>query len=159
GVSMSSFQFIAADASQFASLFDLSDDALAKLGARRMTVDANPGFPCRVSLAEAEVGETVLLLPFVHHDVTSPYRASGPIFVRKAVDTARLGRGEIPAMLRHRLLSVRAYDADAILRAADVLPGAELDLAIERFFADERIAYLHIHNARPGCYNCAVVRA
>jgi Protein of unknown function (DUF1203) len=153
-----SFQFVAADASQFASLFDRPDGDLGALGVRRMTVDAKPGFPCRVSLADAEIGETVLLLPFAHHDVASPYRATGPIFVRQNATTARPSRGEVPAMLRHRLLSVRAYDADAMLRASDVLEGTELDAAIERFFTDERVAYLHIHNARPGCYNCAVVR-
>jgi hypothetical protein len=30
----------------------------------------------------------VLLLPFTHHDVSSPYRAAGPIFVRRGVKTA-----------------------------------------------------------------------
>lgn len=154
-----SFRFVAADAAEFAPLFDLADDELRAIGARRMTVDAKPGFPCRVSLADAEIGETVLLLPFVHHDVASPYRASGPVFVRRSADTAQFQPGEVPQMMRHRLLSVRAYDAGAMLQDAEVVPGTELVTAIERFFADERVRYLHVHNARPGCYNCAVVRA
>ena len=81
------------------------------MGARLMLADAEPGFPCRVSLEDAKVGETVLLLPYTHHDVGSPYRASGPVFVRRHAAEARLGPGEVPQMLRHRLLSVRAYDA------------------------------------------------
>lgn len=132
---------------------------MEEIGARRMTVDANPGFPCRVSLVDAEVGETVLLLPFVHHDVASPYRASGPIFIRQSAVTARLAPGEVPAMLRHRLLSLRAYDHDATMIGADVVEGAVLEDAISRLFSDERAAYLHVHNARPGCYNCSVLRA
>lgn len=154
-----SFQFVAADAAQFAPLFDQTDADLAQLGIRRMTVDANPGFPCRVSLTDAEVGDTVLLLPFAHHDVASPYRASGPIFVRRGALTAQPSPGEVPAMLLHRLLSVRAYDESAMLCDADVVQGSELETTIGRFFSNARVRYLHVHNARPGCYNCSVVRA
>jgi hypothetical protein len=154
-----SFQFIALPAEQFAPLFSRSDAELRALGARRMTADEKPGFPCRVTLADAEVGETVILLPFTHHDVPSPYRASGPIFVRSGGKTASPAVGEIPAMLRHRLLSVRAYDAEAMLAGAEVVEGSGLEAAIRRQFANERVSYLHVHNARPGCYNCRVVRA
>ena len=66
--------------------------------------------------------------------------------------------GEIPVYLRHRLLSVRAYDAAAMIVGSKVLQGGELDGAIESFFADTRVSYLHIHNAGPGCYNCSVRR-
>jgi len=155
----SSFQFVAADATRFAHLFDQSDAELASIGARRMTVDTKPGFPCRVSLADAEIGEAVLLLPFTHHDVASPYRASGPIYVRRDVATAEPARGEVPTMLLHRLLSVRAYDEHAMLREAEVVQGTELAAMIERCFSNPSISYLHVHNARPGCYNCSVVRA
>ena len=79
----SSFQFIALPSEPFTSLFKLSDGELQSIGARRMVVDNKPGFPCRVSLEDAEVGETVLLLPYTHHETTSPYKASGPIFVRE----------------------------------------------------------------------------
>ena len=155
----SSFQLIALETEQFAPLFNQSDAELAAIGARRMVVGEKPGFPCRVSLADGEVGETVILLPFSHHDVSSPYRASGPIFVRSGARTARLAAGEIPLMFRHRLLSVRGYDAAAIMVAAEVVQGGKLEDAIQRIFADDGVRYLHIHNAGPGCYNCAVVRA
>jgi len=153
------YRLVALPAELFAHLFDRSEAELRELGARRMVVDEKPGTPCRVSLADAEVGETVLLLPFMHHDVPSPYRASGPIFVRRGVPTARPGVDEIPLMFRHRLLSVRAYDDDAMLVASDVVEGRDLDACIRRLFANGSAGYLHIHNARPGCYNCSVVRA
>lgn len=154
----SSFKFIALPSEQFAPLFAKSEAELRATGARRMIVDEKPGFPCRVSLADAEVGETVLLVPFTHHDVTSPYRASGPIFVRRGAKTVNLGVNEIPDMFRHRLLSIRGYDEAAILAGAEVVHGRELEDAIRSLFANECIAYLHIHNAAPGCYNCTVIR-
>jgi hypothetical protein len=154
-----SFRCVALPAERFASQFGRSDAELGAIGARRMIVDEQPGYPCRVSLADAEVGETVLLLQYTHHDVSSPYRASGPIFVRQGVSTATPAAGEVPGMLRHRLLSLRAYDQDAMMVAAEVVKGSEIEAAIRHLFADERVAYLHVHNALPGCFNCAVIRA
>jgi hypothetical protein len=152
------FQFVALRPEPFAPLFELRDAQLHEMGARRVVVDEKPGFPCRVSLADAEVGETVLLLPFTHHDVPSPYRASGPIYVRGGVKAASPAVDEIPEMLRHRLLSVRGYDRGAMLIAAEVVNGTELEATIRGLFASEAVGYLHVHNARPGCFNCRVVR-
>ncbi len=154
-----SFRFVALPAEQFSPLHDLSDEELARAGARRIVVDEKPGYPCRVSLADAEIGETVLALSFVHHDVDSPYRSAGPIFVRPGVATARFAPGEIPTLLAHRLLSLRAYDGAATMVGAEVVEGRDLTAALERLFADPRVSCLHVHNARPGCFNCRVERA
>ena len=108
---------------------------------------------------EAAVGERVLALPFMHHDVASPYRASGPIFVRENAEMAKVKVNEIPNSLRHRLLSVRAYDAQHIMIGAEVLHGSELELGIERQFKNSAAQYIHIHNANPGCFSCSVHRA
>jgi hypothetical protein len=155
----SSFRFVALPFEPFAPLFGQSDAELRAVGARRVVVDAKPGYPCRVTLADAGVGEIVLLVSFTHHDVSSPYRASGPIFVRRNAATAKPAVDEIPEMFRHRLLSVRGYDEEAMMIAAEVVDGSELRDTIRRFFASASVSYLHIHNARPGCYNCRVVRA
>jgi hypothetical protein len=154
-----SFQFVALSSEGFASLFSRSGAELKTLGIHRTLVDAKPGYPCRVSLMDAEIGESVLLIPFTHHDVSSPYRASGPIFVRQGARTATPSVGEIPAMFAHRLLSLRAYDAEAMMFDAKVTHGSELEASIVSLFTDDRVAYLHIHNAGPGCYNCRVLRA
>jgi len=154
-----SFQLLALRANEFVSLFNRTDAELHAIGARRMIVDQKPGYPCRVSLVDAEIGETVILLPFTHHNVSTPYRASGPIFVRRGAQTATPAAGEIPEMFRHRLLSMRAYDASAMMVAAVITKGTELEDAIDRLFADDAVQYLHVHNAQPGCYNCSVVRA
>ncbi len=128
-------------------------------GSRWLQADASPGFPCRVSLRDADVGERVLALHFEHHAVDSPYRASGPIFVRADAQTASPAVNEIPGMLTHRLLSVRAYDSNAMMVAAQTTPGTELADVLHRLLEDAGVCYLHIHNAGPGCFNCAVERA
>ena len=76
---MSSFEIVGLPAAAFAPLFSLSDAELSRMHARRVLATANPGFPCRVSLSDAEIGDELLLLPYTHQPADSPYRASGPI--------------------------------------------------------------------------------
>jgi hypothetical protein len=142
----------------FSSLLRLTDEELEQLGVRRMVAETKPGYPCRVSLVDAEVGEEVLLLPFTHHDVNSPYRGSGPIFVRTNAITAKLEVNEVPAMIRNRFLSIRAYDKTAMMLAADAVEGRDLEEHLSKLFSDQRVEYIHLHNARPGCFNCRVDR-
>jgi Protein of unknown function (DUF1203) len=153
-----SFRIVGLPLEEFQPLFSLHDQELTQKGARRMTVDAKPGFPCRVSLEDAAIGEKVILIPFVHHDVDSPYRASGPIFVREDAIEADLRVGEIPGLVSSRTMSVRAYDKDSMMIDAAVVPGSEIKDRIEKLFTDPRIAYLHLHNAGAGCYSCKVER-
>jgi hypothetical protein len=153
------FRVVALDAAEFAPLFALDAAGLRGRGMRRVVADERPGFPCRVSLVDAEPGERLLLLSHVHHDVDSPYRAAGPILVREGAATARPAVNEIPPMLLARLLSLRAYDANAMLVASDLAEGEALGARLRDLFTDPRVAYLHLHNARPGCFNCRVERA
>ena len=143
----------------FANLFALSDPELAARGAARVIADAPHAFPCRVSLADAAPGEELILATFTHHDVASPYRASGPIYVRRGATPAALAIGEIPDQARRRLLSLRAYDARGWMIDADVAPGTELEPLIARLFASPAVEYIHAHNARPGCYAFTVRRS
>lgn len=143
----------------FQPLFGLDDAALRTHRAVRVRADAAPGFPCRVTLDDAAPGESLLLLHWQHQHADTPYRSGGPIFVREAaLATARV-RNAIPLQQRDRLLSVRGYDASGWMHHADVLEGTQLEAAIGRFFDDPRIDYLHVHNARRGCYACRIDRA
>jgi hypothetical protein len=153
------FQFVALPSEHFTHLFSMNDAELESCGARRMTVDAHPGYPCRVSLMDAPVGESVILTHFQHHDANSPYQSAGPIFVRETAPTTKPEVNEIPVMFNHRLLSVRAYDKAAMMKGARVVEGRALEETISDFFTNEVISYLHIHNAAPGCFNCTVRRA
>ncbi len=152
------FRFEALPKQRFDNLLRMSDEELQSRHAKWVEVDAEPGYPCRVSLEDAKIGERVLLVPYTHHDADSPYRASGPIFVREHCETAQPAINEIPKMLHHRLLSVRGYDAMGYLISAEVVQGSELRAIIENVFGNDSVEYIHIHNARPGCFNCAVYR-
>ena len=151
-----SFQIVALERERFSHLLGASDTDLAASGARWVVVDGNPGYPCRVSLEDAEVGERALAIPFMHHDVDSPYRASGPIFIRETASTRRLAVNEVPRMLERRELSVRAYSEEAMMVAAKVVNGLDLRDAIPELLAMPEVEYLHVHNAGPGCFNCSV---
>jgi Protein of unknown function (DUF1203) len=142
----------------FSHFFNWNDAELEKIGAVRMIVDAFPGFPCRVSLEDAAIGEEVILLPYKHHNTNSPYQAYGPIFVRKIATSSNLEINEIPKMFTHRLLSLRGYTENGIMKEAAVTEGKILQEEIIKIFENEEIKYIHIHNARPGCYNCTVER-
>ncbi len=155
-----SFRISSLPVAPFAPLFGLSDEELLKHGARRAICDEKPGFPCRVTLADAEPGESLILLNYPHLDEeSSPYRANGPIFVR---ETARVGRDvvdAVPDYLARRLLSIRAYDGAGIMLEADVVDGSELTPMIEKMFAIDGVDYLHAHFARRGCYAARIDRA
>lgn len=154
----SNFQVQPIHPGQFNHLFSWDDAALAKIGAERQTVTSKPGFPCRISLKDAEVGEEVLLLPYDHHQTDSPYQAKGPIFIRKNVPAADLKINEIPLMLDHRLLSLRGYNKAGMMLAAKVGAGQNTKEGIQDLFSNKEVAYIHIHNAGPGCFNCQVIR-
>lgn len=154
-----SFQIHALPLDAFSPLFALSDGALRARDIRRVVADGRPAYPCRVSLQDATEGERLLLLPHAHHVVDTPYRAAGPVYVREAAVEATPDVGEVPALLRTRLLSLRAYDARGMMVWADVRPGTELEAGLDDLFALERTDYVHLHYAKPGCYACRVVRA
>jgi hypothetical protein len=152
------FQISALNIDQFSHLFGQDQEALAKQGIRRIVVDNNPGFPCRVSLQDAEVGEKVLLMNYEHQPMPTPFRSSHAIFVREWASQATPDRNEVPEMFRHRLLSVRAFDASGMMIDADVIDGERLEPLIEHLLANKSTENLHIHNARLGCYAALVER-
>ena len=156
---MSTFQLLALDPAPFAPLFALSDAALRSRGARRVTADSATGYPCRVSLEDASVGDELLLLTHAHVDGPSPYAGTGPIFVRRGVQRRVLAPAEMPPCITRRLVSVRSYDADGTMLDADVCGGDAVAARIHAFFADARADEIHLHNARRGCFACRVRRA
>lgn len=152
------FRLNALNSNYFQPLFAKDDRALKVLDIKRMVVDVSNSYPCRVSLVDAKIGETVLLLPYTHHDVQTPYKASGPIFVRDHAQTAILGENEVPELLWRRLLSLRAYDLEGMMVNASVGEGRDLASDITALLDDEQVSYLQIHNARQGCFHCSVGR-
>lgn len=146
------FQVVGLSPDRFASMFELTDAELAARGAKRVIAHEPRSYPCRVSLEDATPGDEVLLLPFHHHEGPSPYQASGPIYVRRGARQAAFALNELPEMQARRLTSLRAYDASGFLVVADVVAGVELAGLVERFLENPKVAWMHAHNARPGCF-------
>lgn len=142
----------------YAELIGASDAELAERGAIRMTADAKPGFPCRVTLEDAEPGETLLLVNYEHQPEPTPYRSRHAIFVREQATAAAVFVDGVPDSMASRLLSVRAFDEAGMMLGADCFEGARLEGAIATMFGDERVAYLHVHNAKRGCFAARVDR-
>jgi Protein of unknown function (DUF1203) len=153
-----SFRIMGLDPAPFVNLFDLDERALAARGIKRYVADSKPGFPDRIELRDAELGESVLLLNYTHQAADTPYRASHAIFVREGARQAYDRIGEVPEALRSRMISLRAFDADHLMVDADLTDGRGLEVLIERFFEDPRVRYLHAHYAKRGCYAARIER-
>ena len=143
------------DPAPYKPLFGLSDDDLAKRGIVRMTV-TDPTFPCRVSLVDRPIGEEVLLLNHVSHDVANPYRASHAIFV---ADTKRAEFiDEIPPVFETRVLSLRGFDRHGMMVEAMLTQPGEADAGIRKLFENSEVETIHAHNAVRGCFSAKIER-
>jgi hypothetical protein len=129
----------------------LTDDP----GAVRVVADEPHSYPCRRCLQDAEPGEALLLLGYDPFLGSSPYAGRGPIYVHER-DCAPFQGDGIPSQLTRRLLSVRAYDERHMLVDAEVIEGSVLDDAAQRLL--DGASYLHVHNARPGCFAARIDR-
>ena len=153
------FRISGLSAEPFQHLYGLSDDELAQQSIKRYLVDKTPGFPDRIEMRDAEPGETVLLLNHTCQPANSPYRATHAIFIREGARETYERHNEIPDVMRTRLLSLRAYDENGMMVDANIVEGAAMEPLIELLFAIPDVAYIHVHNARRGCYSGRIDRA
>jgi len=145
------------DPAPFKPLFGLPDEELAQSGIVRMTVDS-PTFPCRVSLTDRAIGEKVLLLNHVSHDVANPYRATHAIFVTEGEEQAADYVDQVPPVFEKRVLSLRGFDADGMMAEAILTQPGDADEGIRRLFANPDVATIHAHNATRGCFAARIER-
>jgi hypothetical protein len=155
---MMTYRITGLDPAPFRPLFGLSDEELARRAAVRMTVTEKPSFPCRVTLEDRELGETVLLLNHVSHDVANPYRASHAIFVVEGAEDAAEFVDEVPPVFATRILSLRGFDGDGMMAEAILTQPGEADAGIRKLLANPDIATIHAHNATRGCFAAKVER-
>jgi len=146
------------DPTPFRPLFGLSDEELAERGVVRMTV-SDPTFPCRVSLTDRALGEKVLLVNHVSHDVANPYRASHAIFVTETDEEPAEYVDEVPPVFKSRVLSLRGFDHDGMMADALLTQPGEADAGIRRLFENPAIHTIHAHNATRGCFSAKIERA
>ena len=154
-----SFQIHALPATSFQPLFELDDEALIQHHARRVMVDAQPGYPCRISLTDCDIGERVLLVNFQHQPGDSPFQSAHAVIVRDGAEQATPEPDEIPELLTSRLLSIRSFNAAHDLLDAEVLEGSSLAERLSSLLQDPNADYVHIHNAARGCYLAGATRA
>lgn len=154
-----SFRITGLEPDAFQPLFGLSDSELAVRGVKRYAVDKKPGFPDRVELRDAEPGESVLLLNYLHQPANTPYRASHAIFVVEGAKRRYDRIDTIPEVMRSRILSLRAFDRDHMIVAADVIDGTKVEGLVEQFLGDPAVSYIQAHYARFGCYAARIERA
>jgi hypothetical protein len=153
------FRITGLSAEPFRLLYGLSDEELALKGVKRYVADHSPGFPDRIEMRDADVGETLLLLNHICQPANTPYRASHAIFVREGALNTYDKIDEVPEVMRTRMLSMRAYDALGMMLDADVVDGRRIEAVINRFFLSPEVAYIHSHNAKRGCYSGRIDRA
>ena len=147
------------DPAPYKPLFGLSDAELEEHGVVRMTVTEKPSFPCRVSLADRDIGERVLLLNHVSHDVANPYRASHAIFVTEGADDPAEYVDEVPPVFKTRILSLRGFDKDGMMAEAVLTQPGEADSGIRKLFSNPEVETIHAHNATRGCFSARIERA
>ena len=151
--------YVIAGLPAFQPLFGLSDDALAERGIIRRTADTKPGFPCRISLKDAEPGDTLLLLNYESHAADTPYRSSYAIFVNERAQPVAPFVDSLPPVFRNRPIALRIFNADGMLIGADLSQDEGLDAAIRKAFENPGAAYIHAHNAAHGCFAAQINRA
>jgi hypothetical protein len=100
-----------------------------------------------------------LLLNYEHLPVASPYRSRYAIYVRESAEEAALSADEVPQVLRRRFLSLRAFSQQGMLLDADTVDGSGIESLIEKMLDRLEVQYIHVHNAKPGCFAARVDRA
>lgn len=147
------------DPGEFRPLFSLTDAALAERGVIAKIADNKPGFPCRISLEDAEPGERVLLLNYESHKAATPYRSAYAIYVRDVAAPAAF-ENRLPPVMEHRPIALRMFNAEGMLIGADMGRfGTETTAKIEAAFENPEAAYIHAHNAMHGCFSAEIRRA
>lgn len=155
---MTTYRVKGLDPAPFKPLFGLPDEELASRGIVRMIV-SSPTFPCRVSLTDREIGERVLLLNHISHDIANPYRASHAVFVTEGEEQAADYVDRVPPVFEKRVLSLRGFDADGMMADAILTQPGEADAGIRKLFANPEIQSIHAHNATRGCFSAKIERA
>ena len=142
----------------FRNLFGLTDDQLAALGAQRMIADSHPGYPDRVTLRDAEAGQSLILVNYEHQPAETPYRSRHAIFVLEGAQTAFDAVDVIPEVMATRWMSLRAFDGRDMMVDAALAAGPDLIDAIDRMLEGPQVVYVQAHYATRGCYAARITR-
>ena len=146
------FQITPLKRSDYRHLFAMSDQQLAAIGSRRVTVESPDATPCRISLVDAAVGERVILTNYQHQTGDTPFKASHAIFVRENAKDAVFAANRVPQMFRSRTLAIRGFDRDHMMIEAELCDGNLAEDVATRLLENSKVEYLHLHFAAAGCF-------
>ena len=132
-------------------------EGIDDLGQPVKRVVAEGGEPCRDVLRRAVAGEELILASFTPFTKSGPYKEYGPIFVlanpSRESESVRLQTG----YLREQF-AIRAYsEAEEIVDAA-LVKANDFEETVQRFFASENTAFLHVRFPSYGCFALRIDR-
>lgn len=99
-----------------------------------------------------------MLYPRNSLQVQNPYRSRHAIFVRQGVAQAQLEIGEVPAVIKTRIISLRLFDDNDMMIDAAVHDGKNLADALCAAFDTTAVVYAHLHYATAGCFAAKATR-
>ncbi len=139
-------------AKPFRYLYGLSNQDLESYGAKRYVADNAPGYPDRIEMRDAGLGESLILVNHTYQPAKNAYHGRHAIFVLEGAENTYDTIDIIPEVLRIRPISLRAFDKNHEIIDADLIDGSKLETLIRHFFDNPQVIYLHAHNAKRGCY-------
>jgi hypothetical protein len=145
-------------ADRFRPLFGCSDAELAAQGVTRVQADSKPGYPCRITLEDAEAGEDLLLLSHEHQPAQTPYRSAYAIYVRERATEAADFVDTLPPVFAGRTVALRGFDLGGMLQAALLAEAADVEPGINTLLGRADVAYIHAHGAAYGCFLARIDR-
>ncbi|HYZ16311.1 MAG TPA: DUF1203 domain-containing protein [Candidatus Acidoferrum sp.] len=133
----------------------MHDEHGNRLHVRVSEDDSNP---CRSCLRVTKSGSRLIL--FAHRPFTTdgPYAEIGPVFIHAEECAPYAETERFPADFRPRRLTFRAYDGQGEIDDATVADGADAETVLQRLFARDDVAEVHVRNPAWGCYDFRVVR-
>ena len=127
---------------------------------RRM-VSVDGGEPCRDALRRAQPGEEIILASFSPFTVVGPYCEFGPVYVFAQPQDDGVARDCLPQATDYldERFAVRAYDHGENIADAALVTRDEAEVQVQRFLADEAVAFVHARFPTHGCFALRVDRA
>ena len=147
------------DPAPYLPLFGEDAAVLSERHVHRMIADSDAGFPCRVTLADAQQGATLLLLNHLSRTDHGPYRASHAIFVREDAREAAVYEAQVPPLMQRRVLSLRGFDGDGLMADALLAQPGEADAGLRKLLDNPTIREVDVHTATRGCFLARARRA
>ena len=133
------FQIHALDSAPFQDYFSMSEAERRQHKATVFTADKSPCYPCRVSLEDARVGETVLAINYQHQAASNHYQASHAIYIRQNAAQSVPEINQVPELMKIRPISLRAFDQRNEIIDAVVTGGEEVGSEIHRLLSNDQV--------------------